>query len=246
MGLRRWSIRMRIFLLVAVPILSLIGLYAFAATITASNAINLQRSRTLKNSIGTPTGNLEAQVDAERLLAVVYLAIPVPQNLAALRAQEHKTEQEQAAFDAAVRSTATTSSAVPAEKQAITVMLRDLAGLNPLRPAIASLSVSRPQVINEYGNITAAADVVLNQAILQETNVPLATQSLALVRTGKSEETLLQEDALLTGDLLSRSFSVADRDQFAQLVGARRALYSQTLPDLEPAYRANLPGLSAQ
>ncbi len=239
MGLRRWSIRLRIFLLVAVPILSLIGLYAFAATITASNALNLQQSRTLKNSIGTPTGNVEAQLDSERLLAVVYLAAPAPQNLAALRAQEHQTEQAQAAFDAAVRSTATTSSAVPAEKQAIAVMLKDLADLNTLRSAIASLGVSRPQVISQYGNITAAADVVLNQAILQETNVPLATQSLALVRTGKSEETLLQEDALLTGDILSRSFNVADRQQFTQLVGARRALYFQTLPDLEPAYRAN-------
>ena len=32
MGSRRWSIRLRIFLLVALPILSLIVLYAFAAT----------------------------------------------------------------------------------------------------------------------------------------------------------------------------------------------------------------------
>jgi signal transduction histidine kinase len=238
MGLRRWSIRMRIFLLVAIPILSLIGLYAFAATITASDAINLSRSRTLHDTIGTPTGNVEAQVDTERTLAVIYLAAPAAPNLAVLHAQEQKTEHAQAAFNAAVRSTATTSSAYPPEKQAITAMLRDLSSLSALRSQVAALSITRPRVISAYGAVIADADAVLNQAILQESNVPLATQALALVRTGKSEEILLNEAALLTGDILARSFSVADRQEFSQLAGARRAFYSQTLPDLEPQYRA--------
>jgi signal transduction histidine kinase len=238
MGLRHRSIRLRIFLLVAVPILSLIGLYVFAATITASDALNLAKSRTLKDTIGTPTGNLEAQIDAERLTAVVYLAAPVPSNLAALRAQEAKTEQAQKAFTDAVHSTATTSSAVPAENKAIAVLLKDAAGLPTLRSEIASLAISRPQAINAYAAINYAADDVLNQAILQETNVPLVTQSLTLVRAGKSEELLLEEDGLLIGDAIARTFSAADRQQFAELAGAHRTIYSQALPDLEPAYRA--------
>ncbi|HTS99748.1 MAG TPA: nitrate- and nitrite sensing domain-containing protein [Streptosporangiaceae bacterium] len=236
--MRRRSIRLRIVLLVAIPILSLIGVYAFAATVTASAAINLAKSRSLKNTIGTPTGNLEAQIDAERLIAVVYLAAPVPSNLAALHAQEAKTEQAQAAFETAVHSTATTSGAVPAEKQAIAALVKQTAGLPTLRSSIASQSITRPQAITAYGNVISAADIVLNQAILQETNVPLVTQSLALVRTGRSEEILLEEDALLNGDAIARTFSVADRQEFAQLVGAHRALYSQTLPDLQPTYRA--------
>jgi signal transduction histidine kinase len=238
MGLRHRSIRLRIFLLVAVPILSLIGLYVFAATITASDALNLARSRTLKDTIGTPTGNLEAQIDVERLTAVSYLAAPVPSNLAALRAQEAKTEQAQKAFTDAVHSTATTSSAVPAEKQAIAVLLKDTAGLPTLRSEIASLTISRPRAISAYATINYAADDVLNQAILQETNVPLVTQSLTLVRAGKSEELLLEEDGLLIGDAIAHTFSAADRQQFAELVGAHRTIYSQALPDLEPAYRA--------
>ena len=235
MGLRHRSIRLRIFLLVAVPILSLIGLYAFAATISASDALNLAKSRTLKDTIGTPVGNLEAQIDLERMGAVVYLAAPVPSNLAALHAQEAKTEQSQKAFTDAVNSTA--SSAVPADKQAIAVLLKDMAGLATVRSEIASLAVTRPEVISAYAAINFAADDVLNQTILQESNVPLVTQSLALVRAGKSEELLLEESGLLTGDAIARTFSQADRQQFAELVGAHRALYLQALPDLEPAYR---------
>jgi signal transduction histidine kinase len=236
MGLRRRSIRLRIFLLVAIPIVSLMGLYAFAATITASDAINLSRSTTLKNAIGTPTGNLEAAVDAERLVAVVYLAAPVPSNLAGLQAQERKTAQAQAGFKAAAAATMNGSSS-PQVKQAVTSLLAESAGLTSLRSQIASQSIGRPQVITAYANVVAAADNVLDDTILQETNVSVVTQSLALVRAGQSEEVALEEDALINGDAIARTFSAADRQQFAQLVGARRTIYAQSLPDMQPVYR---------
>ncbi len=56
MGLRLKSIRQRILLLVLVPVLSLIGLYAFATSITARDAINLARTNTLKNATGRRAG----------------------------------------------------------------------------------------------------------------------------------------------------------------------------------------------
>ena len=49
---------------------------------------------------------------------------------------------------------------------------------------------------------------------------------------------MLQESAIISGDLAARSFPAADRQQFTQLAGARRALYAQNLPDLKPQYRA--------
>ena len=237
MGLHRRSIRLRILLLVLIPILSLIGLYAFVVSITARDAINLTRSKTVKNTIGLPTGRLEAQVDAERLLAVVYLAGPNPRSQAALSAQELATSKARSAFAAAASSAATTGSASPQEKQAFAALLREMAGLPALRAQVAGLAVSRPQAMNAYTGIIAASGVVLNQLILQQTNVPLVTQGLAFIGMGKSEEMLLQEDALLEGDMAARSFRTADRQQFAQLAGARRVLYAQTLPELDPIYR---------
>jgi signal transduction histidine kinase len=238
MGLRRRSIRLRIILLVAIPILSLIGLYAFAATITASDAINLARAKALKADTGTPTGNLESAIDAERLLAVIYLAAPAPQNLAALKAQEQKTDKADTAFRAAMTSSATLGDAGPAEKQAIAALVKQVERIPQIRSDVASQSITRPEVINAYGDIISAADIALNKVILQETNVPLTNAGLTLVRLARSEEMLLREDALLTGDMAARTFSAADRQEFTQLVGARRALYEQTLPDLDPVYRA--------
>jgi signal transduction histidine kinase len=236
MRLRSLSIRLRILLLVAIPILSLIGVYAFAATTTASDAINLSRSRTLKDTIGTPTGNYEAQIDTERLLAVAYLAAPVPSNLATLRAQETKTVATENAFKQAVGKVV--GNASPGVKQAIASLIKVSNGIPALRSQIASLAVSRPAVISAYDNVIDAADTVLNQTILQENNVGVATQSLALVRVGRAEDILLQEDALINGDAIARTFSAADRQEFTQLVGARRAVQSENLQDLQPIYRA--------
>jgi signal transduction histidine kinase len=236
MGLRRWSIRMRIFLLVVFPVLSLIGLYVFTATTTASNAIRLTRSRTVKNTIATPIGALVTQLDTERLMAVVYLAAPVPPDLARLDATEHKTDQTVAGYKAA--AAAALGSASPAEAQALSVMTQKLTRLTGLRSQVAAQTISRPAAIAAYDDILAQDDVVLTQIVVQNVDVHLAFQSLVLVRTAKVVELILQEDSLLTGDLISRTFSAADRQQFAELVGGHRALYSEVLSELDPGYRA--------
>ena len=239
MGLRRRSIRLRIFLLVAIPILSLIGLYAFAATSIAGDAINLARSRTVKNTLGTPIGNLEAQAGTERQLAVVYLAAPAASNLAALRAQEHKTNLTRARLTATARSGAVQAGASAGEKQAIRALLRDTGPkLGVLRSQVARQAISRPRAISGYTGIIVAANRVLNQLVLQQTNVPLVTRGLALLQAARSQEILLQENALLTGDALARTFRPADRRKFTELVGARRNLYAGAIADMQPAYRA--------
>jgi len=236
MGLRRWSIRMRIFLLVVIPILSLIGLYVFTATTTASNAISLTRSRTVKNTIAAPIGALVTSLDAERLTAVIYLAAPVPRGLAALDATERTTDQMVASYKAAAATAL--GSASPAEAQALSVMNDKLTRLPGLRSQITAQTIGRPAAIAAYDDILAQDDVVLTQVVVQNVDAHLAVQSLVLVRTAKVVELIRQEDALLTGDLVSRTFSAADRQQFTELVGGHRALYSQALSELDPGYRA--------
>jgi signal transduction histidine kinase len=78
---------------------------------------------------------------------------------------------------------------------------------------------------------------VIDQAILEQTNATLVTQAQAFIRMGRAEDLMLQESSVISGDLAARSFPAADRQLFTQLVGARRALYAQTLPDLQPQYR---------
>jgi signal transduction histidine kinase len=237
----RWrlrSVRSRIVLLVLVPVLSLIVLYVFATSITAKDAVSLARASTVKNATGEPTGMFVAQLDPERLLAMIYLSAPTEANLARLELQEAKTTAAAGMLRRTLTSAATMKDASGAEKQAIAALLRDLARLRDLHAQVAAQIITRQRAFATYNGIVADTDLVLNGAIRQQTSADLVAQALALVRMGKSEEMMLQEDALLTADLAARSFPPADLQQFTELAGARRAFYDQTLPDLDPAYRA--------
>src|ERR1022692_4799445 len=238
MGFRLRSIRQRIFLLVLVPVLSVIGLYIYVTSITAGNAINLAGANTLRNATGEPTGAFLSALDVERPLAIVYLSAPSGANMAVLEAQETKTNGAITAMRAALTSGATTSNESQGEKAAIGTLLRDAASLPALRSQVSSQIITKSRAFNEYNAIVGDGYRVVDEAILQETNAPVVTQSLDLVQMGRSEEMILREDTLLTGDLAARSFPASDLQQFAELVGAHRTLASETTADLDPVYRA--------
>ncbi|MGI8449165.1 MAG: nitrate- and nitrite sensing domain-containing protein [Streptosporangiaceae bacterium] len=238
MGLRLRSIRQRIFLLTLVPVLSLIALYVFATFLTARGAVNLSQATTIKSATGEPAGAFLSQLDAERPLAMVYLSSPTGANLATLQFQQNRTAATATALRAALNSPSTMSNATAPEKQAIATLLNDVKGLPALRAQVRSQIIGKSRALDEYDTIVADGYAVIDQAILEQTNASLVTQALAFVRMGRSEDLMLQESAILSGDLAARSFPAADRQLFTQLVGARRALYAQTLPDLRPQYRA--------
>ncbi len=232
MGLRRRSLRLRIFLLVLIPLLSLLGLYIFVASITVGQALSEAHTRAADRDTGTPIGNFETQLYAERRIAMIYVAAPAPQFLTQLDAQEAKTDRARSAMAAAVTSGATQSNASGPEKTAIDLLLKSAAGVGALRAEITAGTISKQQVLDSYNGVLTAAENVLKQVIYSEPNTALVAQALALVRMADSENLLLQEDALLEGDMAARSFPVADRREFTELVGARRATVAAALPDL--------------
>jgi signal transduction histidine kinase len=231
------SVRKRILLLALVPLLSLFGLYVFATSITARNAINLARADTLKNATGQPTGTFEGQIQAERLLAMLYLAAPTPENQAKLTAIERVTAHQAAALRSTLMSGATMNSASAPQARAIDTLLADIKGLPALQAQVTARSISRPAALAAYNTLVNDGDQVLNQTIRQETNSAIVAQALAFVRIGRSGDLLGQEAAILLSDMSTGSFPPADRRQFAQVAGARRNLIDVTLPDLDQPYR---------
>src|SRR5215467_5080072 len=231
------SVRKRILLLALVPLLSLFGLYVITTSITAKNAINLARANTLKNATGQPTSTFEGMIQAERLLAVLYLAAPTPKNQAKLTAVEQQVGHEAAVLRSALMSGATMNNASRPQARAIDTLLAAMKGLPALQDQVAARAINRPAAVAAFNTLVDDSDQVLNQTIRQETDSPIVSQALAFVRIGRSGDLLGQEAAILLGDMPTGSFSPADRRQFAQLVGARRNLIAVTLPDLDQPYR---------
>ena len=143
-----------------------------------------------------------------------------------------------AALRAALTSGSTLSNAPPAVRQASATLLHDAAGLPGLHDSIGARTVSRAQALATYNKLIDDSYLLLNQVILTETSTPIAAQALALERIAKSGELLQQENVLLVSDMAARRFPLADQHEFTKLAGARTTLYNQTLPELDPSYRA--------
>ncbi len=237
----RWrlrSVRTRILLLVLVPVLSLVGIYAFALSTTARDAVNLAKANTVKNTVGNPVAAFMAQVTTERTLAILYMSAPTGANLARLELQETKTNTVITNLHGTLTSSTTTANASPAEKLTIATLLRDAATLPSLRAQIAAQIIPSSRAFTAYNALVQDANRVLSSAIRQQNDATVVSQALAFVRMGQSGDLLAQENTLLTAGLSSGHFTPASLQQFTQLVGARRAFYSLTLPDLDPRYRA--------
>ena len=236
------SVRARILLLVFVPVLSLVGLYLFTTSIAGKDALNLARARALKTATSQPVSNFLRQLDTERVSALIYLAAPSPRNLAKFRAQEAATGHVTSALHAALTSDSTLGNSSPAVRQASTALLRDAADLPRLHSSIAARAVTWPGALAAYDKVIGDSYLLLHQVILTQTSTPIVSQALALEQIARSGELLQQENALLAADMAARRFSPADQHLFTKLVGARTTLYNQTLPGLDPGYRARYAG----
>ncbi|HEU5420537.1 MAG TPA: nitrate- and nitrite sensing domain-containing protein [Streptosporangiaceae bacterium] len=238
MGLRHKSIRLRVLLLILVPVLSLIGVYAYAATITVNAAINLQRARTVKNVTAQPAGAVQTQLATERRLALMYMAAPTSRALTQLNLQERITDRVVRLFDGTSMSGTLTADASRPERAAASRLVRITQGLPRLRDRITSGTITRLAAFNAYNAMVTATDRMLEEAVQQYDNVPLVIQSVTLVRLDEADQVVLEESDLVTSDLAARSFPPADRAEFAQLAGLREYLVADSLPQLNPGDRA--------
>src|SRR5215469_14478378 len=138
MGLRHRSIRLRVGILIVVPVLCLIGLYGFAASITLGSALTQAHTKTLRNDLLTPVSNFQAALAQERHLALLSLASPSSTQFAAeVGMQENTTRKAMDALVAAVEAPAVSDNATAGEHQAIKNLLSVAATLPALRGNVA-------------------------------------------------------------------------------------------------------------
>lgn len=238
MRLHFHSIRARILILSIVPLFSLIGLYAFTTTITASDALTLARATEVRNSIADPIGLFASQVQQERLLATRYLTGGTPGSLAALTAQEGKTDAALAGFRSAADSGGTVNASGAPVRAAVAAALRDAAGLPALRAEITAGKAGAASAQTAYAGMIAAGYQAIAAAVEQMPDVTLDSQAISVLQIAQAEDVLLSAQALLAGDETSGALPAAAHAQFARLTGQYQGLLAQALTSLSPAYRA--------
>ena len=109
MGSRGRSIRLRIYTLVAIPLITMLGLFGYVAYTSVTNWLNLDRAPSLIQATSIPITNFVTFLQAERRAAIVYESHPSAANLAAYQSTVTATKNGLAAFEGVVNSSATTA-----------------------------------------------------------------------------------------------------------------------------------------
>ncbi len=238
MGLRHRSIRFRVGILIAVPVLSLIALYFFAASFTLGGAIGQAHARKLRADLGS-VGVFQGQLARERHLAMLSLARPESTaQLSAFSLQQTATGNALTALQMALRSAQVQDNASAQEKTAIGRLLSETNRLQFIRNDVLADAITPVGVLDAYDSIINAGFPVITDALAEQTNVPLVTQAQGLVNLARVGELAAEEGDLLSGAIEAGSFPSIERITFAELASQRQALANSTIPSLQPAYRS--------
>src|SRR5580693_8622285 len=133
MGSRSRSIRLRIYFLVAIPLVTMIGMLAYLVVTTVNNAVSMDRAPSLISGTAVPAANFISLLQDERRAAVVYLAGPTAANSQVYGAAIAATDRGEQAFRQAMSSSATVSSEGGTEAQEISDLTGDLSQLGGIR-----------------------------------------------------------------------------------------------------------------
>lgn len=125
MRLRRNSIRVRVFLLVLIPLFALIGVYTYAAVGQIGTAVGLSNAGKVAGATITPLSKLLVTLNAERSLAVGYLGTGSATLMSEYRAQAAATDQALRVVEDISASGPVTANASQLEKEAAARFLGD-------------------------------------------------------------------------------------------------------------------------
>jgi signal transduction histidine kinase len=246
--LRRRSIRLRIVVLVLVPVLGLLGLYAEVLNLTVGKILTLRQEAQIRELVALPVTTVQTQLASERGFALAYLARPSHAGLTLLLRQGTRTDQAIKNFNTTVQ-TALNNGPVPKEQQAFLTWQADLKRVDGLRSSVVSQGLSTIDAAGAYSTLLEAGDNVLSQAISPVLTGPLGIQATDLLTMARAAQALGEESDLVRADLLAGSFQPQDLTLVSQLAVLHQEEWAQTLPNLDAmlqdTFMADIPPSAA-
>jgi signal transduction histidine kinase len=219
MGSRGRSIRLRIYFLVAIPLITMLGLFGYVAYTSITNWLNLDRAPVLIRATSIPITNFVTFLQQERRAALVYESQPSAANLAAYQSAVAATKNNLGAFEGVVNSPATTQNATPAETAALTKMVTDVTNMSGLRAEVSAKRLSTINTFEAYSEIVADQNNIFVAQSNSMTQTTASAQGLGLISAVLAREDLSEQDAILAGALVANSLTGTDRAAFSQAAG---------------------------
>jgi signal transduction histidine kinase len=232
------SIRTRIALLLVIPMITLIGLWAFAAQVTLSAAINKEQAATTYDKIGLPAGKLSGALQMERKATAAYAASGHKVGGADLTTVRGYVDKFMLDFRTKSLTPEVKDAAGPNIEAHLNALDDELNKLKALRSDVDNSRTNAVTAIGRYNEmVNTAVRLFGSLAIIDD--LEIYQQSDALIGVGWGREYILREDSLVTAVQASGGrMNQAQHALFAEWSGLHRHTagegYEQLGPKLKP------------
>ena len=221
---RQRPIRSTLTVLLVIPLVSLVALWAYAASSTVGGVIAKRHSDTANRIIGAPTQALFQQLVLERTDTFIWQSAHGLEPRTGLDAQRKQTDAAVAAFRAAVAAAAGVQ--VPLARSALATVAAKFGQLSQIRAAVDAGTLQPLAAFQAYNGVYDAS-FTLGHGTLADPNmgVLLYEQGEGAADEGEALEFIGREAALVGGALVSGGrMSAAEHQLFDEYVGEQRLL----------------------
>jgi signal transduction histidine kinase len=233
---RSRPIRLFLISMLAVPLVSLLALWGFAASITVRSAISDHEYNVSAAALISGVRGLIIGLPQERVQSYLWLVSDRTTPKASMIAARHLVDQEVPAVRAALNAQQGRLSAQ--SRSALNTVFTELGQLGTTRAAIDSGAMSPPAAFGAYSTIIDHLFVYFDTSV-QDRGASLTGISVGASDSGYAFEMTTREIALVGGALLDHGkMSEAARTLFAGSVANRRLLMNEALALMTPSLNA--------
>jgi signal transduction histidine kinase len=233
---RSRPIRLFLISMFAVPLISLLALWGFAANITVSNAISDHQYNASAAAIASGVRSLTVELPQERAQSYLWLISGRTTSNASLLATRKAVDKGIPVARTALQAEQGQLSA--ASRSAQSTLFNQIGQLGKIRAAIDAGAMSPSAAFAAYNSIIDDLYGFFDSAI-QDRGASLTGVSVGAADSGYATEMAGREAALVGGALLaSGQMSPAVRQEFASSAANRHLLMTESLALLTPDLRA--------
>ncbi|WP_433436454.1 sensor histidine kinase [Nonomuraea sp. CA-141351] len=224
-------IAVKLLVLLLVPLVSLVGLWAFAAALTGGDGMRLLGINDLATKLANPSERVNIELQDERLASAEFLVTGQGANKVAK--QRGDTDKAVATFRTLSKTLRDLSPEMTAQLTALNAKLDHLADV---RRDVDATTVAPLDVINAYSQIVDAS-FRLYDAMVLVPDMALYKQARAVTMLGEAKDVLSRERAMVSIVLAKGRVEPREHEAFTGLVATRRLLFSQALSHLDSGLR---------
>ncbi|MGN6796013.1 MAG: sensor histidine kinase [Streptosporangiaceae bacterium] len=233
---RRRSIRAMLTPLFVVPLVSLIALWGFAASVTLLNALREHDFTTENQRYGGSAQKLGLQLALERSSVFVWLSSKHPEPASALTMQQKATDAAIAEFQHGLHTGSNMSLRLAGS--ALADFDKALGRLDTIRAKVVAGRIGALSAFEAYNTIIDDQFHVYSRLIVVD-NSSIYRQASASLTAGRALEMADREVTLVNGALANGGFMTrGERLLFAATVAKQRLLIGDALQQLSPALAA--------